>query len=87
MQPDLSLWSFLYMHYSTDRTHDNEDKELPFKSDEAIFHFIPAFSTVPPVQAEVVLKLDTRSIPSPEYHPSYTPADAAHLIWQPPKLS
>ncbi|MBS1624632.1 MAG: hypothetical protein JSS76_06300 [Bacteroidetes bacterium] len=87
IQPDLSVWSFLYMHYSTDRTHDNEDNNLPFKSDEAVFHFIPAFSTAPPAQNEVVLRLDTRSTPALEYDPSFTPTDAASLIWQPPKVS
>lgn len=85
---EMSLYDFISLHYSDEsHHHDENDKELPFKSHDHCVNTSIAY-VLPKSFPEIILKLDFESfkeftIPKGNFLTTINPSS----IWQPPKIS
>jgi len=83
--PSLSLFGFLKIHYSNDHpgdNDDNDDRQLPFKSDENFNHTDNPVVLKKEMPARLVIMLKRQPA---RYDAENIPDDKGHSIFHPPR--
>jgi hypothetical protein len=85
---DISIFSFLQLHYFNGSPHDNTDMELPFKTTSVAMVIqncpsapVPAITAIPPANTQEV-QLDFN-----DFYSTFIPCGCNKDIFQPPQFS
>jgi hypothetical protein len=83
---DLSLWTFLYMHYATEDANSDpdHDRKLPFKSHSECSGSV-IVTTIPPHYPDLMKPSYSEIKKFSAYNENDISAAFLSTIWQPPK--